>query len=211
MNPELVRAKSAQVLRTWGVPFLDYLPLLDPIPELREPEQVVHRLLCEYARTGLAHDASGDSLFALLEQSGATAELGAGEEDLFFAELSEAQINELSWSTECTATLAWAGQLLDGDLLAPEKVTAWARFFPHIEVEPAELMERFTLRRIQEIAQQLDIYYLAHAALRHPEAWSWWRRTKPSKYNIIVVEERRRALEWLVDPTTPWDDISLDT
>ena len=58
-------------------------------------------------------------------------------------------------------------------------------------------------------SNKLDFYYCLHAAVRHPEMWASKRKIIEFCYGDIL--ERRRALEWLVSPTTGWHDITLDT
>lgn len=205
MTPKEIRGASLEIVRGWGLEPLPHLPLPDPVKMLRSSTQVAHRLMCLYALTGLSEGIAGTELLPWLEAEGAASELLTEEVDLFRnRRLSKRQTNALSWKSESMATLAWAGKVLDGSLLPPKEMTHWDRFFPRIPpaVSVASFLDGFSLRATSEVCLQVDIHYLTHAAIRH-EAHR--------VFNICIVEERRMALEWLVDPNRPWNEISLDT
>jgi hypothetical protein len=64
------------------------------------------------------------------------------------------------------------------------------------------------LREFHEVIQCCDFAYRLHWAARDAHL----RHTPlASRLNYDLVYERRRALEWVIDPDTPWKDISLDT
>lgn len=169
--------------------------------------------MCLYALTGLSEGIAADELLPWLDDSGVGTELLSQERELFSRGLTQVDINILSWKSESMATLAWAGHVLDGHLEQPANLTAWNRFFPRIPpaIKPLTFVRDFRLRRREEIAIQIDVHYLIHAALRHPEDWQQHKQPVPSEFNICVVEQRRTALEWLADPDTPWSEITLDT
>lgn len=63
------------------------------------------------------------------------------------------------------------------------------------------------LRPVEEILAMADLYYCLHWGARQMELEG---RTHPTHLPIWVIEERRRALEWVLG-NCEWDDPNLDT
>lgn len=79
------------------------------------------------------------------------------------------------------------------------------------EVELEEFIAKANLIGDHLVLKELEYYYGLHWAVRHPESWRLLNKLKCKKYNISVIRERRKALEWVIDNTSDWDDITLDT
>lgn len=201
-----LRLHSLHVLESWDVPPPMNVPPIDPSDHkhLRHAAEIVDRLVIQFALGGLAHDADPGELLKWLHSEG----IPLSEVDLrmFSGDLSDAESNECSWKTESVVTLAWAGGIVS-ELDKPSKMTDWSEFFPLIppEVPMRKFRRQFKLRSTDELLQAVDVYYLLHAALRHTARFS------PDGPQLAIVQERRHALEWVVDPGVAWEEVSLDT
>jgi hypothetical protein len=63
------------------------------------------------------------------------------------------------------------------------------------------------LRPSDELFRMLDLYYRLH----------WWTRNSQltgkdtSVVRLDIIMERRKALEWIMDPTCDWDNVEMST
>ena len=207
-NMEDVRIKTLSVLQKNDVPFNPNLPLLDEV-SFRSADDVCKRIVSLYALAGLANGAKGDLLKEWLIDEGGWEFLSKDEQrKLERGELSQAELNELSWKQESLYTLCWCGGLVD-KLAWPAYETDLTSIFPLIPPEKSipEFFDSFSLRSSSQLIGELDLYYSLHAAMMHPELWD----KKNTRLKIEVILERRQALEWICSTSVLWNEVSLDT
>ncbi len=205
---ELVRHKTASFLSTEKVPLHPYLPLRNE-KEARCAQEVGTKLIIQYALAGLHNGALANELVAWLKEIYIWESLNSSEKKLLKqSELSEKEKNVVSWKQESLLMLGWALGLVEPPSIHGECILG--PLFNKIppEVEAKHFLNEMTLVSPIRIVEMLDIYYCLHAALEHPELWSI---EIPKSLKIQCVTERRRSLEWILDSSTSWDDISLDT
>lgn len=160
--------------------------------------------------TGLANGANGQ---ALLEWIGDEVLDDCFEHEeralLSQPELSEEQLNELSWCQESLYAAAWALSLTS-DLVWPDSECDLDPLFAHIppEVDSASFVRSATLRSERELLEATDLYYCLDASLRHSELWN--DAPIDTRYPMVqIVMERRRLLDWVMGSGL-WSDVSLD-
>ena len=193
------------------IPIHPNLPLID-LGKPRTSKEVCERIIALYALAGLANGAAGYLLKDWLIDEGGLGFLSTHEQQLLnnYDGLNPEEINELSWKQESLYVLCWSGSLVD-KVVWPTKEADLNNVFGLIPPETsfAKFFTSFNLRSFEEIAKQLDVYYCLHAAMRHPEIWIDNTQSRSLKMEAIL--ERRQALEWVLSPSTDWDEISLDT
>lgn len=210
INLQQIRLKSESVLTSRAVPIHPHLPLLD-IPQFRGAEDIGERVVALYAMAGLANGADRAMLQDWLRSECAWKFLSAAEQEILEADrLDRRLMNELSWKQESLLVLSWCGNLID-ELPWPDTEADLRSIFGSIppEIPVQDFIRSSCTRKLDDIVQQLDIYYCLHAALNHPEIWKgaeWRQRPK-----IEIVLERRQALEWVCNRSVDWDEIYLDT
>jgi len=124
-------------------------------------------------------------------------------------ELSEQQLADRFWTIEALWALAWVGSLVD-DLPFDRPVGGTlASMLPDIgKREPAEPFVRsYRCRPYHDLFRQVDLHYRAHWFARHCHL----RGIETKVVDLDIILERRKALEWVLDRSTPWDEITLDT
>lgn len=126
--------------------------------------------------------------------------------------LTAQQEIDLSWSQESLYAISWCLGIFP-QMNAATGEADLKQMFPGLppEVELEQFLATAKLIDTQLIIEELEYYYGLHWAVRHPESWSWLNRYKCKKYNMSVIRERRRALEWINNAQLSWDDIPLNT
>jgi len=209
-NYEKIRTQSLAILERLGIPSNPNLPILDSL-QLRAKEEIGERIVIQYALAALADDVSSEFLKDWLSENGLFTVLSDDDRHFLEAEiLSSEEINELSWKQESLWALCWAGTLVD-KLGLPTQECDLSEVFPYLppEVEYQEFISILSIRDKWDIFEKVDLYYCLHSSYNHPELWD--KDNYPGSLKIEVLLERRLALEWVVDPNTPWQEISLDT
>jgi hypothetical protein len=125
-------------------------------------------------------------------------------------DLTEQDDTDLYWYIEALWALAWVGSLIPNlpiDLPVGDDL---AKFMPDLQVDesPNRLRSIFKLRDPAAIYQMLDQYYLAHWYARDGSL----RNQETGAFNLDIIMERRKALEWTMDgEITDWDQTPENT
>lgn len=207
---KMVRDNSSQILTERNIPLHPHLPVLD-VDDLRSPEDVCKRIIALYSLAGLANGAAGDLLKSWLVDEGGWNYLTPEEQaKLENIDLSQEELNELSWMQESLYTLCWCGSIIE-EMSWPSSEADLSYTFGHIPPETpfSDFFEAFQLRSFVDIIQHLDLYYCLHSAVRHPELLGNHQSTAQLKIEVIL--ERRQALEWICSTKVGWNDVTLDT
>lgn len=147
-----------------------------------------------------------------ISTNGLTAHLSLAEQALLQKEnttLSDQEVSNLHWSLEALWALMWAGGLTD-DLTVDSHVPDYmASICPDLQQneDGAKFTQKMRLRPTEELFQMLDLYYRAHWYTEDGRINGY----SPGNIRGDIVMERRKALEWLLNASTDWDHISLDT
>ncbi|WP_127024968.1 DUF4272 domain-containing protein [Rheinheimera mangrovi] len=209
-NSNLIRLKTKEKLIKHGIPLHPHLPLISGCLE-KNSEDIARRIVGLYVMLGLARDADPDLLWNWLEENEFLSFLSKDEMNILQKEqLSQEDINVCSWKQESIYVLCWFVGLAE-DLphldVESELDEMFSKLPPEISFD--ELIESFSYRENDELLLALDFYYCLNAAIRHPEIWDDESKLKNIKF--AAVEERRRAMEWLIAKENNWDQIALDT
>ncbi len=102
-----------------------------------------------------------------------------------------------------------AGQLID-ELRFDEGVgNILASLCPALQrnEDGSKLSTKMRLRSREELFRELDLYYRLH----------WWTRNSrltgkdTGAVRLDIIVERRKALEWVMDPACDWDRVDMST
>ncbi|MEC8325044.1 MAG: DUF4272 domain-containing protein [Pseudomonadota bacterium] len=210
INAEKVRQHTVQRLRELEVPLHPHLPFIDGRLK-RTPVEIAERIVGLYAMLGIGRDADPDLLWNWMEENGFLSFLSDAEMEIMQKEkFTEANINICSWKQESLFVLGWFVNI-ESDMGLPSEESDLDELFTMIppEVEFQTMIDSFRLKSEESLLETLDFYYCLHAAIKHPELWESEKQMRNVKF--AAVEERRRALEWLVSADNNWDNITLDT
>lgn len=199
-----MREESWRKVENQGLRSNHKLPLLESDLEVRQSvEAIGTRLLCMSAAA--AH-AFGFPLAARawINQEGLGSDLSRAE--LQFLSGSERKyLLAMQMQVHSVYTLAWCVSLVSEFSVHGQMPDDLISRLPDLKrAEPSgPFRAKLALRPTQEMLIQLDLAY-----------WAWrdarlsLKRMDVNKENL--VEQRRKALEWLMTGGT-WDDVSLDT
>jgi hypothetical protein len=211
MDMNQIKKQSEQVVLQAGGRICEWLPYLSR-QQSRSQDELISRALIINALINIAFQAPIPIIKSWIEINHLTANLTLAEQSLLQKQnenLSEREISNLGWSIEALWALMWAGNLIS-DLAIDKPVSdRMVELVPNLEKneDGAKFLEKMRLRPDEELYQMLDLYFRIH----------WYtedgRINGYSTGNISsdIVMERRKALEWLMDSSSEWDDIRLST
>jgi hypothetical protein len=207
-----MRSLTINRLTREGIPFNQGLPETK-IKKVRTSTEVGVRLniLCVFI--AIADDSRSIKFFTKLLKEQGMYEFLTDTEELILQneDLTEQEEIDFSWNQESVYALSWCLGIVPKmvEPLYESDLNTIYKFLPP-EVDLSKFLHECTLINEQLILQELDYYYNLHWAIRHPESWGAGA-SKVQKYNISIIRERRKAMEWILDDSLAWDDIPLDT
>lgn len=147
----------------------------------------------------ITHNGLADGL------SGSEREILEKEDD----DLTDQERINLYWYIEALWTLVWAGQLIPDLPFAEGVGNILASLCPaiHRNEDGSKLSKKMILRSRDELFRMLDLYYRLH----------WWTRNSQltgkdtGAVRLDIIMERRKALEWIMDPACDWDNVEMST
>lgn len=200
-------------LKEQGIPVNAALPEVVST-HIRPVKEIAMRAVILGVFIAIANDPKSVDYFnGLLSEMKMTEALSEHEKEILKkGRLTAQQEVDLSWSQESLYAISWCLGIFPRMNAATGEADL-KQMFPGLppEVELEQFLATAKLIDKQQIIEELEYYYGLHWAVRHPENWSWLYRFKSKKYNMSVIRERRRALEWINDGRLSWDDISLNT
>lgn len=212
IDPSASKAESESIIRAYGGQICDWLPVLELRVQPRDVDAIVRRALILNALLQIYFKAPVALVRDWIDRNGVARDLSNSERNILTkadSDLTEQERINLYWYIESLWTLVWAGQLIS-NLPFDERVgNSLASFCPalHRNEDGSKLHETMRLRPVEELFQMLDLYYRLH----------WWTRNADltgqdtGAVRLDIIMERRKALEWLLDPTCDWDHVNDST
>lgn len=215
------KQKSLSYLKDRNIPFVEHLPQLPPIVNVRikSQEEIARRAIalliviqyaCDVAQNGDLEEAK-QFVFDMLSKYGVEAELTENERQLLQDVVPDQQAAvNIAWQYEAYWVLIWALGLVD-TLAFPDQICDcdYAINVVASTESFAAFMDRTALRSGEEILDEADKIYRLHWACVNSRIQS---QEAPAGMNESIVVERRRGLFWLIgDQNEAWDHIRMDT
>jgi len=212
VDPEAVKRDSEAIIRRAGGEICDWLPFLDRDAKPRDLEAVVRRALILNAMLQIHFKAPVAVIKDWITRNGLVDDLSDSEREILDKEdddLTEQERINLYWYIEGLWTLVWAGQLV-AELPFDEGVgNILASLCPALQrnEDGSKLSKKMRLRPRDELFRMLDLHYRLH----------WWTRNShltgkdTGAVRLDIIMERRKALEWVMDPACDWDDVEMST
>jgi hypothetical protein len=207
----MVKTRSEATVLQAGGRVCDWLPYIDR-QEPRDQNDLIGRALILNALINIPFGAPVQVIRDWINANKLATYLSPSERALLQKrneDLSEQDAANLKWSIEALWALIWAGELVADLPIDTHVPDTMAAMIPNLQRNEGgeKFSQRMHLRPFAELYQMLDLYYRTH----------WF--TEDGRINGYetgaisgdIVMERRKALEWLLDASVDWDDISLDT
>jgi hypothetical protein len=212
MNPAEAKERSEHVIRALGGKTLDWLPWLDRT-EPRESARVADRALAMHALLAIYFRAPIALIADWIDRNGLSPVVSRRERALLDAPsrgLSDQDRTNLYWYLEALWALVWAGGLIPELPIEKPVGDNLASLLP--DIEQGQMADGFragfVLRPFGEIFQTLDLYFRAHWYARDGQLNGY----STGVFDLDIIMERRRALEWIADRTIEdWDEVPEST
>ncbi len=212
IDPEAVKRDSEAIIRRAGGDICDWLPFLDRDAKPRELDAVVRRALILNAMLQIYFKAPVAVIKDWITRNGLADDLSEAEREILDKEdddLTEQERINLYWYIEALWTLVWAGQLVDNLPFDEGVGNELASLCPALQrnEDGSKLSKKMRLRPSDELYRMLDLYYRLH----------WWTRNSQltgkdtGVVRLDIIMERRKTLEWIMDPTCDWDNVEMST
>ena len=214
------REATLKKIEIMGIDHCKSLPLIDDYKLCKTENQICKRfiaslfyslLACDYMQDRDYYETDGKKITEQATDKFGLKNYLFPDEKRVFGECDESVAVNVSWTVECSYSLAWVLGLVKTEEMenpnSPNDAGGLFRF-----LQPFHDFENFeascNMRKPSEIMDMLDLYYNYHwACVDH--------RINPNtncgELDEEVVMERRKALEWLICKDQNWDSISLDT
>lgn len=174
MSPEEWKAASERLLTARRIPINQGLSVIESDDEvnLRNPEEVLHRLVALWAVAGTASLRDRDDFREYIrgrKYEGWLSENGRGF--LFGENRTERGYIQYSWRTESLYFLAWCAGLVRS-IEIPEgqsDINEVIPLFPKEREEPSVLASAIQIRPKEEILHWSDLLYRLHWAVRETD------------------------------------------
>jgi hypothetical protein len=212
LDPILVKIASEAAIRASGGDASPALPQigLDELT-LRSSAEVAQRAVVLNVLVNVSFGVPPPLALQWLESHDLIGTASADELGLLQTQvpLDDVQRNRLRWNIESLWAAAWSGSLVDDLEPAQAIADTLASLLPNPGKgeSPNEFLERYRLRALSEIYPKLDYLYRAH----------WYARKcqltgkDPAPFSLVIVQSRRRLLEWVTHADVDWEDGDLST
>ncbi len=208
------KLSTIATLHAWGVHTGDHLPELPADPEVRLPAvgDIVDRmasLLAVAVRSESirANEPMGSADIAATLPRAMRAPTPLEDAFLNQDRPDDQRLANMLWRYECVPVFLWTLGL-QLELTPPNRRCDISQVTAAVLTSNLDDVEDRGWRRdVGEILDQADLMYRLHWALRDAQLTG---QRPPENVEASVVLERRWALQWLLDPTVPWDELSLD-
>lgn len=208
---EARKRRSIERLIAEGVPYIEHLPTIEPASysRLRSRQEVVQRAFCLYAVTIAGQLNDPAKAMIELKRRRLMSALSPRERAFLTGPLRQNDCVQMGWRIEAAAPLLWhVGRVLE--LPRPDApIGAGTPMDLLDELSPEEVLTPMGERAIAEVLDEADLIYRYHWAARDARLKG---RQPPAGLNLDVIQERHKALNWLIDyDRAEWDDVTTDT
>ena len=220
-TPEQRKQASIAILQEHGVPYIDWLPVIEDASEarVRSAEEIARRAIACLITIQAAFDRYNDEYTPsvadkyqhILARYQLNDALTAEENAIYNGAGGEAEITKMTWKYEAYWTLLWALGIipeLDYPAHTIDCEAACQAVFDHQDF--ASFMTTVRLRPIEDILDQADLIYRYHWACVDARING---REMPGGLLESVVMERHAGLNWLIGAydSDDWDDVPVHT
>ena len=205
--------RTLERLKREGVPVNENLPKIS-LKKIRSSKDIAIRINILAVFKAISEDVNSLNFFKELLRKQDLIEILSKKEKEVLENGIVSKQNEidLSWYQESLFALCWCLGIIPkmGSVKKEANLNLVYNFIPP-DVELNYFISNARVIEEQDLLEELEYYYGLHWAVRHPENWNFINKFNYKKYNLSIIRERRKALEWVVDKNVDWDDVSLDT
>ncbi|MDF1758637.1 MAG: DUF4272 domain-containing protein [Legionellaceae bacterium] len=208
IDAKAIKTRSEKIILNFGGEVLDWLPTIE-YTEARTKTDVINRALIMNALYQIHIGAPKPYINNWINKNGLTSYLTSRELAILTSEreLADEEHFELHLSLEALWAISWATNLIDTLPFDQEVGSELASLSPNLQLneDGFKYTNNMNLRSKKTIYEMLDLYYRLH----------WWVNNaliagkSTGDISFGVIRERRKALEWILNKNTTWDNIDL--
>lgn len=206
--------KQTEVLfKSLGIPFFDQVPLIEKEQEskIRSPQDIAKRILIlTYLCYISIVEEDKVEIIEFLKKENLWASITDDEQKLFLKEkLTEKEKINLSWRSEGIWLLLFTINKIEKLELPQQEIEMNIIFneIPDFMTGTKEFIKSAMIRPASEILDLWDLTYRIHWAIRNVEL----NNLTPLDLHPSIVFERHHAINWVINSSLNWDDITTDT
>ena len=201
-----IKKRSEEIILKAGGKILDWLPIID-LTTPRPLSQIIDRALVLNAMYQLCIKAPKYVIANWLSENNLMGNLSPDEYSIlsrYDDPLTESEFNFIYWLIEGLWALVWVTKLIKSlpfDTAVGEEL---ASLSPNLQLgeDGAKYINCMQLRSYRELYEMCDLYYRLH----------WWvhhhQNNIPNEFFARILL-RRKALEWVLNCETDWDEVDL--
>ncbi len=207
MDMGQIKQNSMSTLAEYGLEVPDTLPEIESLSELSPQSSTAcaRRAIVLGYMVGFGFKANPQALKDSLDSFGLWESCSEYEKGLFQRELTQQEVVNCTWLTECIQAFAWAFQLADLNHFQHCDDDLSSRF-PKPFHDPSSFITEIQLRPIEELFRMADLHYRMHWIAREARLHG-----QPCQLHEGIIAERRKALDWIIGVEDNWDEMPMDT
>ena len=211
IDPAQIKSESERVIAEYGGEVNPHLPFIDQC-QLRARPEILARAAILHAMLMIHFEAPTSFIREWIDSHGLSEHLSDWERSILSRhkeELSEQELTDLYWYIEALWALMWVGRMIDAMPFDRPIENYMASLLPNVAENegPGKIENAMDLRPSIEVFSALDLHYRLHWWVRH----ACFSDKDTGSVSLDIIVERRKALEWAMDPTLSWDEVPLDT
>ncbi len=205
--------ETMQLLASINIPFYSRVPLIEEGQEskIRSSVEIAKRILVLSYLCYLSEVwEDRDEVVEFLKKEDLWASVSSNEQKLFLKEkLTEKERINISWRPEGIWLLLFVIHKIDQLALPQQEIKMDAIFdqIPDFMAATKSFINAATLRPTGQILDAFDLIYRIHWAVRDAQL----NNSAPLNVHPGIVFERHYAINWVLNPTLNWDDVTTDT
>ena len=206
IDPFAIKKKSEEIILKAGGKILDWLPTID-LTSPRPLSEIIDRALVLNAMYQLCLKAPKNVIANWLLENDLIDNLSPDEYSIlarYDDPITQNEMNFIYWLIEALWALVWVTKLIKNLPFDKAVGNELASLSPNLQLgeDGAKYLNRMQLRSFSELYEMRDLYYRLH----------WWvhhhQNDVPNDFFVRILI-RRKALEWVLDCETDWDDVDL--
>ena len=206
-NPESAakkaKAESEKIL-TKRYEVYPELPLLIR-SDIREHDEFVDRALILDAMLHIHFNMPTEQVAAWIEKHNLSDSLTAPEQDILNKpndELTEEEKIRVFWYIESLWAMLWVGSRINKLTINTPCEEFMSTLCPNIQKDDDKLFrKRLKLRTLRQVFFIFDLHFRLHY---------YAVNTDEPKVNPLIIQARRKSLDWVLSPDKGWEEINFD-
>lgn len=207
LDPWEVRTHSIEKAEQLGYPTNQNLPPRDKPSAVRSEDDIFRRMMCVFITSACAYGVDREDGLDWLKREGFADALTPHEKE--FLDGEDGKLETFQSRVEALFVLAWSLSYVRHLDYREGSDDDFVHLFPNLKTgqTAASMREKARLRPLDLIFKHLDLAYCLHWAIVDARVNG---KKMPGDAHPAVIEQRRWALEWLLEDV-PWDDVPMDT